>query len=95
MPVQACQSKASPFLVDGYHKLSLKAAALQFAESQDTQPAANIRQRGLFPVWFFGGFLRGGEQLENHALKLANARFTDNSATLILSPNVYALYHRL
>jgi len=39
--------------------------------------------------------LRGGEQLIRYALKFANARFTDDSATLILSSNVSALHYRL
>lgn len=68
--------------------------ALWLAKPQDTQPAANIRQ-SLVSSMVLGGFLRSGEQLISEALKLANARFTDDSAALILSPNVYALHYKL
>lgn len=58
MSEQVYQSEASLFFVASYQQLFLKAVALQPAESQDKQPAANIRQRIQCPVWDLRLFLR-------------------------------------
>lgn len=82
------QSQPSPFLVT----ISCPSAVvLSLAEPQGTQ-ACQQQAQSSAPSLFLRGFL-GSKQLRSHTLKLAKTRFTDDSATLTLSPCVYALYH--
>lgn len=85
MSEQVYQSEVSPFFVaKAIKKLSLKGSSTRACRVSGHRASCQHQAENLVSSMGFETFFEKVMQL-NHALKLANARFTDDSATLIPS----------